>query len=82
MHTQEEREPVNSFMTSLYQLAEHWNYHDLHDEIIQDRIVVGLQDSNLSDKTTDWSRLILDKTIKMAQQIEAVREQQAVPVRG
>ena len=50
MHNQEEGEPVDSFIISLYRLAEHCNYCDLHDEMIQDRIVVGLQDSNLSER--------------------------------
>ena len=49
MHTQE-GEPVDSFITSFYRQAEHCNYHDLHDEMMQDWIVVGLQDSNLSQK--------------------------------
>ena len=33
MHRQEEEEPVDSFITPLYRLAEHCNYHDLHYEI-------------------------------------------------
>ena len=50
MHRQEEGEPVDSFIMLLYRLAEHCNYCDLHDEMIQDWIVVGLQDSNLSER--------------------------------
>ena len=50
MRRQEEGEPVDSFITSLYRLAEHCNYRDLHDEMVQDRIVVGLRDSNLSKR--------------------------------
>ena len=42
MHRQEEGEPLDSFITSLYWLAEYCNYRDLHDEMIQDRIVMGL----------------------------------------
>ena len=42
MYRQEEGEPVDSFITSLYRLVEHCNYHDLDDEMIQDRIVVSL----------------------------------------
>ena len=50
MRRQEEGEPVDSFITLLsYQLAEHCNYHDVHDEMIRDQIVVGLRDSNLLD---------------------------------
>ena len=50
MRTQEEGGLVDSFITLLYRLAEHCNYHDLHDEMMQDWIVVGLRDSNLSQK--------------------------------
>ena len=38
MHRQEEGEPVDSFITSLYRIAKHCNCHDLHDEIIQDQM--------------------------------------------
>ncbi|XP_055922791.1 uncharacterized protein K02A2.6-like [Eupeodes corollae] len=38
---QEEGEPVDTFITSLYALAEHCNFGALHDELIRDRIVVG-----------------------------------------
>ena len=51
MRKQEEGESVDSFITSLYRLAEHYNYRDLHDEMIRYWIIVGLQDSNLSETT-------------------------------
>ena len=41
----QEGEPVDSFITDLHALAEHCNYKDLHDEMIRDRIVVGLRDA-------------------------------------
>ena len=63
---QEEGEPVDLFITSLYRLAEHCNYHDLHDEMIQDQIVVGLRDSNLSERLQTDSELTLDKAITIA----------------
>ena len=81
MHRQEEVEPVDSFITLLYQLAEHCNYRDLHDKMIQDQIVMGLWDSNLSERLQTDQELILDKAIIMARWTEAVRKQQAV-VRG
>ena len=74
MPRREEGEPVDSFTTSLYRLAEHCNYHDLHNEMIQDRIVVGLRDSNQSDKLQSDPELTLDKARTMARQTEAVRE--------
>ena len=50
MRRRKEGEPVDSFITSLYWLAEHYNYHDLYNEMIQDQIVVGLQDTNLLER--------------------------------
>ena len=66
MRRQEEGERVDSFITSLYQLAEHCNYHDLHNEMIQDQIVVGLRDLNLSERLKTDPELTLDKAIMMA----------------
>ena len=45
---QEKGETVDQFITVLYQLAEHCNYGGLRDEMIRDRIVVGLHDAKLS----------------------------------
>ena len=50
MHRQEEGEPVDLFITSLYWRAEHCNYCDLHDEMIQYHIIVGLRDLSLSER--------------------------------
>ena len=47
---QEPDKPVEAFVTSLYTLAEHCGYETLHDEMIRDRIVVGIQDRRLSEK--------------------------------
>ena len=67
MHRQEEGEPVDSFIGLLsYWLAEHCNYRDLHDEMIGDQVVVGLQDSNLSERLQTDSELTLNKAITMA----------------
>ena len=83
MHRQEEGEPVDLFITLLYSLAEHCNYRDLQCEMIQYRIIVGLRDSNLSERLQTDAELTLDnyKAITMARQTEVVREQQAVEMR-
>ena len=47
---QEDGESVNDFVTALYCLSEHCQYGELRDEMIRDRIVVGLRDSGLSEK--------------------------------
>ena len=66
MGRQEEGEPVDPFIILLYRLAEHCNYRDLHYEMIRDWIVVGLQDSSLSERLQTDSELTLDKVITMA----------------
>ena len=78
---QEEGEPVDLFITDLYALAEHCGYKELHDEMIRDRIVVGLRDASLSEKLQLDSELTLEKAVTKAQQAETVRQQQSV-VRG
>ena len=50
MRKQEEGEPVDAFITALYALAEHCSFGMLHDELIRDRIVVGIRNSALSEK--------------------------------
>lgn len=50
MRKQEANETVDAFVTALFALAEHCNYGTLHDELIRDRIVVGLADTRLSER--------------------------------
>lgn len=47
---QEEGETVDTFITALHALAKHCNFRTLTDEMIRDRIVVGLLDVKLSEK--------------------------------
>ena len=72
---------MDDFVTSLYSLAQYCNFGDLHDEMIRDRLVVGLRDANLSEKLQLDSELTLEKAIAMACQSESVKLQQAT-VRG
>ena len=78
---QEEGEPVDSFITDLYFLVEHCNYKDFQDEMIRDRLVVGLRDATLSEKLQLDSKLTLEKAVMKVRQAEAVRQQQPI-VRG
>ena len=73
---QEEGEPVESFITSLYALAEHCGYGNLHGEMIRDRIVVGIRNSKLSEKLQLNAELTLDGAISQVRQTEAVKLQQ------
>ena len=74
---QEPGEPVDSFITSLHCLAEHCGCGDLHNQMIRDRIVVGLQDISLSEKLQLDPDLTLEKAVTAARQKEAVKQQQS-----
>ena len=78
---QEQGESVDSFITSLHCLAEHCGYEGLKNEMIRDRIVVGLRDANLSMKLQMVPDLNLEKAVTVARQSEAVQQQQGI-VRG
>lgn len=77
MRKQGENEPVDTFVTALYSLAEHCKYGPLHDELIRDRLVVGLNDIRLSERMQLDKDLTLEKAIDMARQSEAVKQQQS-----
>ena len=78
MRRQEESESVDTFITALYSLAEHCGYGNLHDEMIRDRIVVGIRNGRLSEKLQLDSRLTLESAVTQVRQAEAVKLQQSV----
>ncbi|UYV60827.1 K02A2.6-like [Cordylochernes scorpioides] len=73
---QEDREPVDEFITSLYKLADSCEFEGLHEQLIRDRIVVGVRDKALSERMQLDSELTLENAVKMVRQQEAVRQQQ------
>ena len=74
---QEEGELVDSCITALLCLAEYCEYGALNDEMIRDRIVVGIRNSALSLKVQLDANLTLKRTIDMARQNEAAKRGQA-----
>ena len=76
MRVKEEGESVDSLITDLYTLAEFCVFGDLHDELIHDRIVVGIRDKNLSERLQLESELTLSKAINAVRQKEVVKKQQ------
>ena len=74
-------ESVDIFITDLYGLAEQCQFGALHDEMIRDRIVVGLVDQKLSEKLQVDADLTLEKAINSVRQSESVKSQQPI-VRG
>ncbi|GBN61794.1 Transposon Ty3-G Gag-Pol polyprotein [Araneus ventricosus] len=69
-------ESVNTFITALYTLAEHFKYGVLHDELIRDRIVVGIRDKDLGEKLQLDADLTLTKVIERVRLSEVIKKQQ------
>ena len=62
----------------LYHLTENCEYGVLTNEMIRDRLVVGIRDEALSERLQLDPDLTLEKTKKMVPQREVVHEQQLV----
>ena len=73
---QEQDEPVDTFITALYTLAENCNYGALHDEMIRNRIVVGIRNTSLSEKLKLDAELTLTTALTKVRQAEVVKKQQ------
>ena len=78
MGSQKEGEPVDSFITDLFALAEFCNFGNLREELIRDRLVVGILNKQLSEKLQLDIDLTLEKAIIQARQKETIRKQQTV----
>ena len=68
--TQQPGESVDEFITDLYALAEKCEYEDLKDQLIRDRIVIGVIDKRLSERLQLTLDLTLGTAITMARQSE------------
>ena len=71
------REKLQNIM-ELYTLAESCEFKDTNEEIICDRLVVGIRDSSLSECMQMEPDLTLERAKKMVHQREAVHEQQEI----
>ncbi|XP_029163411.1 uncharacterized protein K02A2.6-like [Nylanderia fulva] len=67
---QQPEESVDSFITALYTLAESCEFGNLKDELIRDRIIIGIRDSRASERLQLISDLTINKTIELARQAE------------
>ncbi|XP_070182570.1 uncharacterized protein [Littorina saxatilis] len=74
--TQKPGELVDSFIQELYRIAEECEYGPLKDELIRDRIVVGVTDDDLSEKLQSMAKLTLVDAIQHSRQAEARKESQ------
>ena len=78
VRVQNEGEPVDNFITDLHCLAEHCEFGTLKDQLIRDRIVVGLRNKRLSEKLQLDSALTLERAMSQAKQSEEVKKQQSL----
>ncbi len=63
-------------ITALYTLASKCDNGELSDEMIRDRIVVGISNQPVSEKMQLDDGLTLEKAAKLARESEAIKEQQ------
>ena len=75
---QGDTESAEQFITSLYNLVEDCDYGELKDQMIRDRIVVGIRDRALSEKLQMDADLTLEKAKIQVRQREAVHEQSQI----
>ena len=80
-HSQLPGEPAEQFVASLYNLAVDCNFGELKDELIRDRIVVGIREASLSERLQMDPELTLEKAKTLVRHRETIREQQ-VTIKG
>ena len=73
---QQSGETAEQYIMALYALAKNCDYGGMTDEMIRDRLVVGIRDSALSEKLQMDAKLTLESAKKAIRQREAVHEQQ------
>ena len=76
--TQQQGESVDSFIQDLYVLADNCGFAALREELIRDRIVVGVLDSALSDRLQAVSDLTLAQAAERARQAETRSRDKAI----
>ena len=72
---QEKGESVELFITALHQIVDICEFGTMKDELIRDRLVVGIRDKTLSERLQMEGELTLEKAKRLIRQREAVKEQ-------
>lgn len=75
---QEPGESAEAFISAVYKLAEHCQYGLLQDEMIRDRLVVGIRHNGLSEKLQMDRELTLEKAVTTIRQHEEIKKQQHI----
>lgn len=74
--SQEPGESAEAFISAVYKLEEHCQYGPLQNEMIRDRLVVGIRHHGLSEKLQIHSELTLEKAVITIRQHEEIKKQQ------
>ena len=72
---QKEGESIEQYLTALYALVETCEYGALTEQMLRDRLVVGIKDQALSERLQTFSDLTLEKAKRETRQREAVKVQ-------
>lgn len=75
LRQQHEGETAREYIESLQKLSKSCDYGTLVDELIRDRIVVGIRDNKLSEHLQLDEQLTLEKAIEKVTQSEMIKEQ-------
>ncbi|KAL6459873.1 hypothetical protein MHYP_G00316320 [Metynnis hypsauchen] len=78
MRKQEPGETAESFITAVHKQADYCKFGALRDELIHDRIVVGIRDVTLSEKLQMDAKLTLTTAVQRVKQSETVKQQQGL----
>ncbi|KAK7090521.1 hypothetical protein V1264_010305 [Littorina saxatilis] len=73
---QKAEEGVEAFIQDLHKLAEDCSFGTLKEELIRDRIVVGVLNDSLSNDLQSQAKLTLVEAIRLSRQAEACKESQ------
>lgn len=77
LRSQKENESVDNFITDLHCLAQYFEFGSLKNDLIRERIVVGLKDKKLPEQLQLDSKLTLEEAITKSRQSETVKKQQS-----
>ena len=73
---QQSGETAEDFIVAVHSMADKCNFGTMKNELIRDRLVAGIQDSDLSERLQLNAGLTLSDAIKAIRQHEAVHESQ------
>ena len=75
--SQQDGETAEQYIAALYRLVESCNYAGLKEEMIRDRLVVGIRDKSLSEKLQMDAALTLEQAKKAIRQCKAIQDNKA-----